>query len=172
LPEAIADEHHVLAARPILVGREVPPERRLEAERRQQRRRCIHPEHLLRIATPRQGERVERRQRQVAEDFLPLLHFEEAGMRKSRARQVLLLVGGAEAHQAIRLGVGQRAQEHRIDHAEQRHVRADPERQAEHRHERKPWRLDQLADGIAQLGVHVGSLSGLLCTDQRTPAVQ
>ena len=41
LPDAMADERDVLAARAILVGREVAAEHRLEAQRRQQRRRGV-----------------------------------------------------------------------------------------------------------------------------------
>jgi hypothetical protein len=78
LPEAMTDEGDVFAAGPILVGGEIPPEHRFEAERGQERCRRIETDHLFRVAATGERKRIERRQRQVAEDLLPLLHLEEA----------------------------------------------------------------------------------------------
>ena len=44
----------------------------------------------------------------------------------------------------------QRTEEDGVHHAEERDVRADPEREAENGDEREAWRLEQLADGVAQ----------------------
>ena len=42
-------------------------------------------------------------------------------------------------------------EEHRVDHAEERDVRADPEPQADDRDEREPRRFPELTDGVAEL---------------------
>jgi hypothetical protein len=47
----------------------------------------------------------------VAEHLLTRLHFEKAWVRKPGANQVLLEIGRAEAHQSIRFGILERAQE-------------------------------------------------------------
>ena len=52
LPQAIAEEHDALTAGAILIGREVAPEDRVQPQRRQERRRGVKPDHLLRSPRP------------------------------------------------------------------------------------------------------------------------
>ena len=84
----MADEHDALAAGAVLVCREIAAQQRLEAQRRQQRGRGVKPDQLLGVSPSGQRERVARREREVAEHLLALLHFEEAGIRKADAREV------------------------------------------------------------------------------------
>ena len=91
----MADERDVLAAGPVLVCREIAAEHRLEPQRRQQRGRGVKPDQLLGIAPSGQRERVAHREREVAEHLLPLLHLEEARIRKADAREVLRLVASS-----------------------------------------------------------------------------
>ena len=154
LPEAMADEDDRLAAGPIFGGRKIPSDERLDAQRWQERHGRVEADHLFRVAAPGQRERIERGQRQVAEHLLPLLHLEKARIGKADAVEVLLQVGRAQSDQAVRLRIRQRPEEHRIHHAEQRHVGADAEREAEDGNEREARRLDQLTDGVAQPGMH------------------
>ena len=93
-------------------------------------------------------------QRQVAEHLLARCHLEVARMGEADARELLRLVRRAQPDEAIGLAIGERAQEHRVDDAEERHVGADAERQAEHGHQREPGRLEQLAGSVAKLGSH------------------
>jgi hypothetical protein len=151
LPEAIADQHHALTARPVLLRREVAAKLRLQSERRQQFGGGMKRDDLFGIALTRERERIARRERHRTEHLLALLHFLESRIREPDAKQVVLLVRRAQSHEPVRLLVGERLQEHRVDDAEQRDVRADAERQAEYRYEREARRFDQLAAGIAQV---------------------
>ena len=100
----MADERDALAAGTVLVGREIAPQQRLEAQRRQQRGRGVKADQLLGVSASGQRERIARRQREVAEHLLPLLHLEEARIRKADARELLRLVRRAQPDQAIGLG--------------------------------------------------------------------
>jgi hypothetical protein len=98
----------------------------------------VHADHLLGIALAGQREGIERGHRQMTEYVLPLLHFKEARVGEADPDEILLFVRRAQPDQAIRFGKGERFQEHRIDDAEQRDVRADPEREAQDRNDSEP----------------------------------
>ena len=53
-------------------------------------------------------------------------------------------------------GKRQRLEEHRVDHAEDGGVRADPEREGEHGDQGEAGMLDQLAQSVANVGHHMG----------------
>ena len=129
----MADEHDRLAPGTVFVCGKLRPSSGSTPERRQQRGRGVKPDHLLRVAASGQRERIADGQREVAEHLLPLLHLEKARIRKADAHEVLRVVRRAQPDQPIGLAIGQRPQEHRVDHAEQRDVRADAEREAERR---------------------------------------
>ena len=158
LPHRMADQHDVLAAGRIFVRREIAADHRLQAQRRQQRRRGLEANELFRIAAAGQRERVADRQREIAEHLLPLLHFEEARIGEADAREVLRLVRRAQSDQPVRLAIRQRTQEDRVDDAEERDVRADAEREAEDGDQREAGRLEQLTDRVTDLG-HAASVT-------------
>ena len=56
LPEAMADEHHLLASRPVLVCREIAPQQGLHPQRGQQRGGGVKPDELGRVASSGQRE--------------------------------------------------------------------------------------------------------------------
>src|SRR5262249_36838412 len=91
LPHRRADEHDVLASRPVFARGEVPAEPRFETECRQQRHRRLQTDELLGIAPAGQCERIARRQREVAEYLLRLLYGEEARIREADASELLYL---------------------------------------------------------------------------------
>ena len=63
----------------------------------------------------------------------------------------LVRVGLGDDHDPIRFRIGQRLEQDRVDHAENRGVRADPERERENGDEGEAGRLQQLPDGISDL---------------------
>ncbi len=56
-----------------------------------------------------------------------------------------------QLQQAVRFGVRDRAQQHRVDDAEHRRVGADAERQGDHRHQRESRRFQQCPDAVAHV---------------------
>jgi hypothetical protein len=54
-------------------------------------------------------------------------------------------------HQTIRVFVRERLQQQRIDDAEQRGIRADSQRQRDHRREREAWITAEAAQSVAQI---------------------
>jgi len=96
-------------------------------------------------------------------DVLPLLNVLKARVREAHARQVLLRVRRAQAHQAIGIAVRERPQEHRVDDAEQRDIRADSQREAQDRRDGEAGRFQQLAECVAKHKGHGWDL-GMQCT--------
>ncbi len=125
LPEAMADEYHTLTAGAVLICREIASQHRLEAQRGQQRRRCVKANQLLGISPTSQRERIAGRQREVAEHLLTLLHLEETRIGKADARELLLVIRRAQPDQTVWLVIRQRPEENRVNYAEERHVRAN-----------------------------------------------
>ena len=157
LPDAMADERRRarLRAGP-RPPRNCAPAAARSPKRRQQRGRGVKPDQLFRIPPSGQRERIPRRQREIAEDLLPLLHLEVAGIGKADARQVLRLVRRAQPDQPPGLAIRQRPEKHRVDHAEQRDVRADAKPEPDDGDEREPGRLQELTDGVAEFEMHGG----------------
>ena len=56
--------------------------------------------------------------------------------------------------ESVRLRIRQRPQEHRIDHAKDGGVGADPERERDDRDHAEGGRLDQHADGVSKISQH------------------
>ena len=60
-----------------------------------------------------------------------------------------------DEHQPVRVAIRQRPQEDLIDQAEDRRIRTDPERQRQHRDERKDRLLEQRTKSVADV-LHAG----------------
>src|SRR4029453_1012606 len=95
-PDGVADQCDVLAAGPILIRREIPPEQRLESQSGQQRGGRVQSDELLRISAAGPRERVAGRQREIAEYLVPLLHFEETGIGEADAGEIVRRVRRAQ----------------------------------------------------------------------------
>ena len=79
-----------------------------------------------------------------------------------RVRPAIRLRRGAEhVHDAIGLGIRQRLEQQRIQHAEDRRVRAHAEDDGQHRGDREPRRLAQAAQAVANI------LHRIACPAQR-----
>jgi hypothetical protein len=62
--------------------------------------------------------------------------------------------GAKNSHEPLRTGVGKRAEEIGVEHAEHRRVRADAERERERRDSREAFMLEQHAQAITQVLKH------------------
>ena len=158
LPEAMADDHD---RRRLLVvfGREPAAERRLDAEQRE----VVAGDHLrrdlLRLgpAAPvqlREGER-----RHPGEHLVLVAEVLVVEMRERQVARVAL-VEHEDRHQPVRLGHGHRLQQDDVDHAEDRGVRADAEREGERRDDGEGRALRQHAKAVAQVLEHKRASGG------------
>ena len=71
--------------------------------------------------------------------------------RKGRVRHVRNRLLLAQDHQPIPVRVGKRAEQHAVHHAEDRRIRADPERHRRDHHQRKPWVPPQVPPPVADV---------------------
>ena len=151
LPVRVADDQHRRRARLVVVGHERAAEDRLDAEDAEEVRRDHAGVDAIGLAALQQVEihLVEFDQRlelgrlvAVGEVFLD----RHAGVGAADERRRL-----ADQHQPIAVGVGQRLQEHAVDDAEDRGVRADPEPERQDREQREAAVLEQRAHAEAQV---------------------
>ena len=141
--------------------RESAPQVGLHSQHGEQAGGNTQARHALRLAIRRQVVALARRvkQRHLAEDvILPL------PVMKVRRRGDAQIIGlgnlrAPYVHQTVRLRIGQRPQEHRIDQAEDDGVGSQAQRERSHRSHRKPGVAAQIAyaqDDIAPKAVHRG----------------
>ena len=135
LPETVADHRHQRAAGPVFVRPEAASEDRGNTEGREEVRRHPHRGDAFRLL-PAQIDAVRRERGQGFEAPHPLLEDQEVGLRDRETVPEIAPVD-RDDRQAVRLGVGERAQQGAVDHAEDRGVRADPKRQGQRRDRRE-----------------------------------
>jgi hypothetical protein len=148
-PEALAHHRHRSGARPVLLGRRQPAQRRAHAEgaeealrdrRRPGEDRVVAPEHR------RGGAGVGGQGLEAVGQVVPV---PERGVGRAHGA-----AGGVDllrSHQAVGLGVGQAREHHAVDHAEGGGVGAHAQGQGEDRQHREAGPLDE---GAAR-GLHV-----------------
>ncbi len=146
LPVAVAQERDRRGAGLVFLGEEIAAEHRLHAKHREIVLRDDKALQLLRIARAGRDERVRRRHRNVGEHLLAFAHREHARPRDRRRRKAAIGQQRLQLHDAAGVRVRQRAQEDRLDHAEDRAVGADAEREREDRDEREDGRLGEGAE--------------------------
>src|SRR5262249_5052019 len=125
----VAQDHDALAVRRIFLLREASPDGRIYAKYAEEIRGNSDATDELRLTATRQidagadayrgGDAVERLTMLAPEDELGF-----AGVPETRVRPLR-----REPHDALRLRIGKRAQEHGIDYGEDRRVRANTQRQ-------------------------------------------
>ena len=129
-PELLSNHHHVVpAAWPIVVRVESPPQEWRDSQHPEEFVGHLEPDEPFRRAIAAKVEANGRDQRH---------RFETGGVRapvqEDAAGNAVLpadVVDLGHHHQSIRFGVRERTQEHGIEHAVDRGVRADTERQSE-----------------------------------------
>ena len=154
-PERVADDGGERAALLLLgVGGETAGCRACPEQREELRRDACH-HGVVRaaadadrgLATRVRGHAVEARRAVV-----PVLEI-GGGHRAADARRA---PERGQRDQTVLVRIGQRAEQHRVDHAEDRRVRADPERQDERRNQREGGLIQQEPRGVAQVCEHGG----------------
>ncbi len=157
----------------LLLRSERAADDRLLAERREDARGDLAPVDTLRLArgaaralSAAQDEVRPVVAHQRLEDAVLVPHVLEVRDGEAHLRHLLGPLG--QEHQPLRLRVGQRPQQDGVDHAEDRGVGADPERERRDRDEREARRLPERARGEANVPPELfhwvprGSVSGMV----------
>ena len=144
LPQPVTDHHIQREPRRLILRIERLPQLRFHPQHRKIRRRhplILHPRWLR---CTRQVRRPENLQHNILKNSRTLQIFKlrnrDARVGSARTRQIVL-----DAYQFLRVRIGQRMQQRRIDQAENRRGRADPQGHRQNRDSRKPRRLGQHA---------------------------
>jgi hypothetical protein len=149
LPQPVAEQRDIVAARKVLLRGERPPEQRPTAQRLEEVGRHLGCGNPLRLRAARQvrfrrtvgGELLK------AADRFPVVE-------QFRPRKRNLFRGGErvpDGHHPVRPAVRQRPQQHRVEDAHDCAVGADPERQRDHRHSREPGPPGKLPESEAEV---------------------
>ena len=144
LPPAVRQDDAERRAWKVVLSANQPAEFGLNSQQRERAIRDPQRRHFLRRAVSENGDLLGLPQADLLNDSpmvaireirgLALRHF-PAGAKSGR--EVV------ESHEPVRLGEGQRLQEHAIDHAEHRRRRADSQCEREDRHRSEPAILGQ-----------------------------
>jgi hypothetical protein len=151
LPERVRQHRHgVLAVGRILATVELPPVR-AHAEEGEELAHRLHPRDPRRLArageaqvhAPVRGERLE--------EVAPRRELLRVERRDRRFTEIEPGHVQTQRHHPVQLGGRERAQQYAVDGAEDRRVRADPEREREHRDQGEAGALPQRAERVAQV---------------------
>ena len=149
-PQAVAEHGNGAAPRTILLLRKRAPPKDGRTEQPEELGADASAAKLLDAVAAGVIEHVVVERRGLLDDARLLAPMRE--LRGGRGGAGSLRRRVHEEHHAIRLGRRQRLQQHRVQDREDGRVRADPERQRRDGGERERRRLDERADGVAQVG--------------------
>ena len=148
LPVAVTEDQDAVVARQLVVGAERATEARLRGQGGEEVRGDPEARHHLggpaRLGQAHVGVRVGS-DLAIAADLGP--QIEVVGRRDPATR--ILGSGAEDAIQSAAVGVGRRAQEQAVEHAEHRRVRADTQAQRDDGDEGEAWSTAQRLDGAA-----------------------
>jgi hypothetical protein len=148
-PEAVAQDGGLPAGGRVFGGGEVAPDRRRDAEHPEEVPRHAHPADPFRLAVGHQRRTPRADERHVVERVAAVAPVEE--------RQVADVAGRsgrpplADGDEAIGIRIRQRTEQHGIEDAEDRRVRADAEGERHERDRREAGRAPQQPRGVANV---------------------
>ena len=150
LPETVADhDHRGTAARALLVRGKTPAGRRRDAEHFEVIGADRLPRHQSRPLAARENGAHERVRGNSLEGVRALADRQVV---RVRARQLgIIRDAGVDLDQALRLTDWGAAQEHGVDHTEQRGGQPDAERQRRDRGEREPGLVNELTESVSKI---------------------
>ncbi len=145
----MAQERDPLGAGPIVGGFQQTSEERLDSEKRQEARSQPADVDSLRLSLPRQVHGRPPVGADAVEELEPR-PIEELRIGGGKVQELRLDV--AHEDQTLRVGIGERSEEHRAEDAEHRGVGANPERERRDRDENEAGTLAKGANRGAQIG--------------------
>jgi hypothetical protein len=134
-PKFVTEDDDRVGAVSIFLGSEIAPERRLNAQQLKEIERNARADKPLRFIRPGQVESLADVGRDMLEDLVLGSPLEEIRGRARRLGKSRL--DAEDADDLFRLRIRQRPKQNRVDHTEDRGVRADGESQSEDRDECK-----------------------------------
>src|SRR5262249_45991471 len=132
------------------------------SEQREDVRRHAYPGDPFRFIAIRQTHRFFSDHRDLLEDAIRLLQISDVGIRNWPLNEVLLLIFRPNNHQLLGIAVRQRREQHGVDHAEDRRIGADSQRQREYNDQTEAPPLAKATDGITHVlkkTLHLPALS-------------
>ncbi len=151
LPETVAqDRDRVVSLRTFIVGERAPDQRR-DAERREEVGRDVHADDFFRRARSGQVDAVVVERRDPLECRRALAPADEVRRREHVGAARPPRVGFPHHDQASGIAERQRLEQHRVDDREDRRVRADAQRERQHRDRREARRAQAQTDGVADV---------------------
>lgn len=148
-PQVVGEDHDRPAVWPVLFGEERAPEGRLHAEDREEARRDPAAHHPLRLSLAGEGDRIGLDRRHVLEHGVALPPVEEVRRRGGEAGEPLRRL--PDHDQAVRVRVGEPAQEDGVHDAENRCGGADAEGEREEHDGRESRAPAEGAKGEAEV---------------------
>src|SRR5262245_2512739 len=144
-PQVVADDRHFVLARSLLVHGEHSPKQRLRSQQGEEIGRHLNASHPLRItpfgeiceAWPDRSDLFERFR--ISSPFWQI----DRGRRQFVKAQIERRMIRPQHHNPVWIVKGQRLEQHRVDDAENRRVRADSERQREDGDQREAGSFQQ-----------------------------
>ena len=166
LPESVTQDNFETAGpatRLLIRTRETAAKDRLDAEHVEEFPAHLLSTHALRslFVDQRDGAvAINRHARKAAVLFPKIGEVRKAQRVEPGRRYGLGQIDAADGDEFLRRREWQRLQEHRVDHAEDGGVRADPEREREHGDDGERGMLDELAQAVADVVHHKILLMG------------
>jgi hypothetical protein len=155
LPEGVAEDHHRRLSRHVVLGLQQASVHGPRAQHRKQAGRGLEPFDALRLIRAEQRGDAPARDRHLLERAVLLLDVEVLPWRRPVLRDVDARRPQPQHDEPIRIGVGQRLQQQRVDDAEDRAVGADADRQRRDDDQRQRPAAAQRPDGIAEILQHL-----------------
>ena len=150
LPEGIAQEGRRWRVRGVVLLREQPARRRRDAKQRQQPVGHDERRHLFRFPAAGQAREIRAIQSDVLEHTALFAVHEVVGRRHVHIGEVHSWRRVPDAHQLLGVRVGQRLDQHAVEHAENGAGRADAGAEREHGYERESRRSYQTAHDLPE----------------------
>jgi hypothetical protein len=135
LPQAMTEHDYALGVGAVFLLRKDAPQRRRDAEQREQAGRNTYALDPLRLATPGQAQARAPEGGDLREDSILIAPVNEIRRRYVVVREAELRRSLPHHHEFVRILIRQRPQQRRVRHAKDGRVRADAERQRNHRNQ-------------------------------------
>ena len=169
LPEGMAQHRDVRTARAIVIGGEGAAEERLDAERAEEIFGDANALEIFRIAPAGEGESGERLRGELGETLLLIAPGGVARPGNIRAIEAAFGERTPGAHELLRLRIGERTQEERVDGGEENGVGANAEGQRDDGENGEAGLSQELSQSVAKV-IHMLVSVDFSSGERRLPA--
>jgi hypothetical protein len=151
LPQTIADDGHLLVAGLLFLRQKVAAERGRDAQQPEEIPGCVRAPHLFRLAVSCQVVKPCAKGGNLFEYMALRAPVEKFRGRSDAAGHVAIRIGIPDQRDAAGIRKWERAQQYRVDDAENRGVGADSDGQRQHRHDGEAPASPQHPPAISQV---------------------